>query len=140
MLDYSSLKLAIDALHRALGVTSHDARWAAFDAVTQETLKAGVIQTFEVVYEQSWKMLEGWLLVNSTSDKVTYGKKKRELYLDAAKAGLIDDVDEWMAFHKARNKTSHTYDCQIAGVVFEMAPRYLVEAQKLLLALELRND
>ena len=139
MLDYSSLKLAIDALHRALGVTSQGARWATFDGATQETLKAGVIQTFEVAYEQSWKMLKRWLLANPTSGEVE-GVPMRQLYRVAAKAGLIDDVDGWMEFHKARNETSHTFDCDVAQTVFEMAPRYLVEAQKLLLALELRND
>ena len=139
MLDFSSLKSAINALERALSVTSHGVRWAAFDAVTQETLKAGVIQTFEVAYEQSWKMLKRWLDANPTSGEVE-GVPMRQLYRVAAKAGLIDEVDGWMDFHKARNETSHTYNRQTAQTVFEMAPRYLVGAQKLLLALELRND
>ncbi len=139
MLDYSSLTSAINALERALSVTSQGARWAAFDAVTQETLKAGVIQTFEVAYEQSWKMLKRWLDANPTSGEVE-GVPMRQLYRVAAKAGLIDDVDGWMDFHKARNETSHTYNCQTAQAVFEMTPRYLVQAQRLLLALEQRND
>lgn len=139
MLDYSSLKSAIDALERALSVTSHGVRWAAFDAVTQETLKAGVIQTFEVAYEQSWKMLKRWLEANPTSGEVE-GVPMRQLYRVAAKAGLIDDVDGWMDFHKARNETSHTYNRQTAQAVFEMAPRYLIQAQRLLTALEQRND
>ena len=139
MLDYSSLKSAINALERALSVTSHGVRWAAFDAVTQDTLKAGVIQTFEVAYEQSWKMLKRWLEANPTSGEVE-GVPMRQLYRVAAKAGLIDDVDGWMDFHKARNETSHTYNRQTAQAVFEMAPRYLIQAQRLLTALEQRND
>ena len=139
MLDHTSLKLAVDALDRALGVTSQGARWAAFDAATQETLKAGVFQTFEVAYEQSWKMLKRWLQANPTSGEVE-GVPMRQLYRVAAKAGLIDDVDRWMEFHKARNETSHTYNRQTAQTVFEMVPRYLVDAKKLLLALALRND
>jgi len=27
----------------------------------QDTLRAGVIQNFEVAYEQSWKMLQRWI-------------------------------------------------------------------------------
>ena len=139
MLDFSSLKSAINALERALSVTSHGVRWAAFDAVTQETLKAGVIQTFEVAYEQGWKMLKRWLDANPTSGEVE-GVPMRQLYRVAAKAGLIDEVDGWMDFHKARNETSHTYNRQTAQAVFEMAPRYLIQAQRLLVALEQRND
>lgn len=139
MLDYSSLTASIQALQRALSVTSQPARWAAFDVATQDTLKAGVIQSFEVAYEQSWKMLKRWLGANPVAGDVE-GVPMRQLYRIAAKAGLIADVDQWMEFHKARNETSHTYNCQIAQAVFDMAPKFSAEAQQLLAALEQRND
>ena len=139
MLDYSSLRSAVSALERALSATSQNDRWATFDAVTQETLKAGVIQTFGVAYEQSWKMIKRWLGANPTSGEVE-GVPMRQLYRVAAKAGLIDDIDVWMAFHKARNETSHTYNYLTAQAVFEMAPLCLAQAKQLLLTLEQRDD
>ena len=139
MLDLSSLQSAIGALGRALSVTGDEGKWNTFDAPTQEALKAGVIQTFEVSYEQSWKMLRRWLQANGIADEVE-GVPMRQLYRVAAKAGLVDDVDAWMTFHKARNETSHTYNCVTAQAVFDMAPGFFNEAQRLLAALALRND
>ncbi len=139
MLDLSPLQSALGALVRALSVTGDAARWRNFDAETQEALKAGVIQTFEVAYEQSWKMLKRWLSVNPLAGDVD-GVPMRQLYRVAAKAGLIDDIERWMDFHKARNQTSHTYNCAVAQVVFDMAPVFAQQAQHLLSMLEDRND
>ena len=139
MLDLSPLQSAINSLLRALSVTGDGRRWQQFDAETQEALKAGVIQTFEVAYEQSWKMMRRWLSANSVAGDVD-GVPMRQLYRLAAKAGLIDDVDRWMDFHAARNRTSHTYNRAIAQSVFDLAPVFARQAQDMLAQLEQRND
>lgn len=139
MLDLSALQSAVSALSRALSVTGDARRWQQFDAETQEALRAGVIQTFEVAYEQGWKMMKRWLAANPIAGDIE-GVPMRQLYRVAAKAGLIDDVDRWMDFHKARNETSHTYNHAVAQAVFEMAPRFLGDALALLGALDRRND
>ncbi len=122
-----------------MSVTGDVQRWQRFDSETQEALKAGVIQTFEVAYEQSWKMLRRWLAVNPVAGDVD-GVPMRQLYRVAAKAGLIDDVERWMDFHQARNQTSHTYNRAVAQAVFDLAPAFAAQAQQLLLKLEERND
>jgi len=139
MLDLSPLESALGALGRALSVTGDTLRWQQFDSPTQEALKAGVIQTFEVAYEQSWKMMRRWLVANPVAGDVD-GVPMRQLYRIAAKAGLIDDVDAWMDFHKARNQTSHTYNPAVAQAVFDMAPGFAQQARKVLLQVEQRND
>lgn len=139
MLDLLPLHFAIDALVRALSVTGDLRRWQQFDAETQEVLKAGVIQNFEVAYEQSWKMMRRWLAVNAAAGDVD-GVPIRQLYRVAAKTGLIDDIETWMDFHKARNQTSHTYNRAIAQVVFDIAPVFAGCALQLLSKLEDRND
>jgi nucleotidyltransferase substrate binding protein (TIGR01987 family) len=139
MLDLSPFQSAVGALARALSVTGTPERWQQFDADTQEALKAGVIQNFEVAYEQCWKMLRRWLAVNTVSGDVD-GVPMRQLYRVAAKGGLIDDVELWMDFHKARNQTSHTYNPVAAQAVFNMAPMFAANARELLVKLEERND
>ena len=139
MLDLSPLQSAVSALLRALSVTGDARRWQQFDTETQETLRAGVIQTFEVANEQSWKMMRRWLSANPVAGDVD-GVPMRQLYRVAAKAGLVDDVDRWMDFHAARNQTSHTYNRAIAQTVFDLAPVFATQAQALLMQLESRND
>ena len=138
-LDLSPLESSVGALKRALGVVSDSARWNAFDGETREALHAGVIQTFEVCYEQCWKIARRWLMANADAAEVD-GATRRHLFRLSASAGLIDDVDLWMLFHQARNETSHTYNRAKAQSVIDIAPRFAVEAARLVEILRARND
>lgn len=53
---------------------------------------------------------------------------------------LIDSVDDWMLYHRARNRTSHVYDQQVAKEVYAMTEAFLPKALTLKDALEQRND
>lgn len=138
-LDLSSLTASIGALERALHATTAGAQWASLPPEVQEAVKAGVIQNFEVAYEQSWKMMRRWLEANALAGDVS-GASMRQVYRLAAKAGLIDDVDLWMDFHQARNQASHTYNVKTAEMVLTLSARFLPEAQRVLSVLESRND
>ena len=103
-----------------------------------ETLKAGVIQQFEVAYEQSWKMMKRWIEENVGAETVD-GVPRRELFRRAAESRLIDDVEHWMRFHRARNETSHTYSSETAEEVYALSLAFLATAEALLAALRARN-
>lgn len=105
----------------------------------KDTVKSGVIQNFEVAYEQAWKMMKRWLENNLGSAQVD-GVTRKELFRLAAEHLLIKDVEIWSDFHRARNETSHTYDGRIAEEVLDSAKRFLGEAQNLLSQLEKHND
>ena len=90
----NQLEKAHAALQRAIAVYDRVLTGADIDLI--ETTRSGVIQNFEVVYDQSWKVL------------------RRQLYRLAAKHGLLSDVEAWWEFHEARNMTSHTYNPPIA--------------------------
>lgn len=130
-LDLSSLESSVSALGRAHGVTTDDAVWGHYPPAVQEAIKAGVIQCFEVAYEQAWKMMQRWSEVTRSPSELS-GATRRHLYRIAAQASLIDDVELWMTFNKARNQTSHTYDCDVAQAVFECAGAFLIEARRLI--------
>ena len=98
-----------------------------------------MIQTFEVAYEQSWKMMRRWLEANLVAGDVS-GASMRQVYRLAAKAGMIDDVALWMKFHHARNQSAHTYNVKTAELVLSISSQFLPEAQRVLSVLEARND
>ena len=139
VLDLSTLTASIGALQRALHASATGAQWAGLSPEVREAVKAGVIQNFEVAYEQSWKMMRRWLEVNPVAGDVS-GASMRQVYRLAAKAGLIDDVELWMKFHQARNQSSHTYNVKTAELVFSISSQFLPEAQRVLGLLEARND
>ena len=138
-LDLSTLAASIDALRRVLHASATSELAAGLSSEVREAVKAGVIQTFEVTYEQSWKMMRRWLEANPVAGDVS-GASMRQVYRLAAKAGMIDDVDLWMKFHQARNQSSHTYNVKTAELVFAISSQFLPEAQRVLGVLEARND
>lgn len=137
--DLSSLEASVGALERALKVTADAARYGQLPLDVREAVRAGVIQGFEVAYEQSWKMMRRWLESNAAYGDAS-GASMRQIYRMAAKAGLINDVDRWMAFHQARNQTSHTYNPKTAEAVFGLSAAFLPEALAALAAIRARND
>jgi len=138
-LDLSSLRKAVESLEKTIRVADDDAFMSRLDEDQEHAVKAGVIQNFEFTYELCWKFMRRWLEVNLGSVEVT-GVTRRQLFRLSAENRLVGDVDRWMEYHDARNETAHTYDESTAEDVFETANEFLADAQKLLHALEARND
>ena len=138
-LDLSSLKKAVSALTSVLA-KSDDARFMShLDDVAANAIKAGVVQHFEFTYELCWKFMKRWLEMN-ISPAVADGVTRRELFRLAAENRLIDDVEQWMRYHEARNLASHIYQPEVANRVYNTAHDFAPDAARLLAALEARND
>jgi nucleotidyltransferase substrate binding protein (TIGR01987 family) len=137
-LDLSSLQKAVDSLERAVKVAD---KMIEGDVETdqEEVIRAGVIQNFEFTYELCWKFIQRWLEVNAVG-QIVFRSTMKELFRMAAERQLIQDVEAWFEYHKARNKTSHIYDEVVAESVYEAALRFLSDAKALLKTLEDRND
>lgn len=136
-LDLSSLQKSIQALERSLKVAGRGVQ-AQLDVETRETIRSGVIQDFEVAYEQSWKMMKRWL-ENNVSAGVVDGATRRELFRCAAESRLIDNVDRWMDFHEMRNQSAHIYNERTALNVFEMAAEFIKDVRLLAKTLQDRR-
>jgi nucleotidyltransferase substrate binding protein (TIGR01987 family) len=137
-LELQSLASSVDALARILEAEQRLRNDANAAEDVKEGLRGGAIQSFEVAYEQSWKMMKRWVETQGDAASVD-GVPRRELYRIAAEHRLIGDVDQWMEFHRARNETSHTYDGAAAARVLEAARNFLAQAQSLRKELEARN-
>jgi len=135
-LDLTSLSSALGALEHALA----DAAWvetaAGARATLAETIRSGVVQSYEVAYEQCWKMIRRWLRENGVPEDADHPRTRKELFRLAAEAGLVDDPVRWFAYGDARNLTSHTYDGETAERVVAEAVRFLPDARALLARLE----
>ncbi|MDR3312991.1 MAG: nucleotidyltransferase substrate binding protein [Oscillospiraceae bacterium] len=131
----------MEPLRRAVGALGRScAVWAALPEEQHggdmaETLRAGVIQSFEFTYELCWKFMRRWLEMNIAADAAD-GVTRRELFRLCAEQKLLDDVEVWMGFHFARNITSHVYDAEKAEEVLAAALAFLPVAENLLGRLE----
>lgn len=64
----------------------------------------------------------------------------RDILRLSAKAGLIEQVEDWLLYRKMRNITSHTYDQNKAQQVYEQMIGFLASAKNLLNQLQQRNN
>ena len=97
------------------------------------TLRDGVIQRFEFVMDTSRQLLVRVLREIFSMEEAT---AKKDTFREAAKLGLIADVESWMAHLAARNQTSHTYDSKIAEEVFAHVPSILPDVKDMLQRLQ----
>lgn len=67
--------------------------------------RAGMIQFFEVSFEQSWKVLKDFL-----EEEGFTVKSPRDAIKTAFQYGFIENAEVWLEALKDRNLTTHTYD------------------------------
>lgn len=139
LLEMDSLQKAITSLKAVVEKADDEELASKIDSITRYAIKAGAIQNFEFTYELSWKFMKRWL-ENVLGNTYVDGVSRRELYRIAAEHQLIDDVDQWMIYHKARNMTSHTYNEDRAEEVFQITKIFVADAEKLLHRIEVHND
>ena len=138
-LDLTSLRRAIVSLEKSMcsyRVLSENNTLTKDDI---DTVKSGVIQNFEVAYEQCWKFMKRWIEHN-VSPGIVDGVTRRELFRVGAENRLIDDVSVWMEFHQLRNLTAHTYDAENADQALSAALLFVDVAKDFLKRLEERHD
>jgi nucleotidyltransferase substrate binding protein (TIGR01987 family) len=134
-----SLQKAVSAFAAVLAKSDDVEFMNNLDDVARNAIKAGVVKHFEFTYELCWKFIKRWLETNISAG-VADGVTRRELFRLAAENRLLDDVEQWMRYHEARNLTSHIYQPEIAETVYNTAHAFARDAARLLAALEARND
>jgi len=123
-IDLSSFEKAVNTLDRAIV--------RAREAPRDEELRDAVIQRFEYTHELAWKSLERVLEeAAASSEEIDYLSFK-DLIRRGAESGLIQDPQEWFAFRKSRNITSHVYNEKKAISVCASALRFEKAARILL--------
>lgn len=73
----------------------------------------GLIQSFEFTHELAWNVLKDYLENKGITDLIGSKDATRVAF----KNGLIEQGEVWMNMIEARNKTTHTYDLEIAQAV-----------------------
>ena len=89
-----------------------------------KALRDSCIQRFEFCVELSWKVSMKLLGLQTQAPNPAIR--------DMARSNLIDDTQIWFEFLLARNKTSHSYDEDIAKEVYREVARLVPELDKLL--------
>ena len=133
ILDLEQLRKAQIAFHQALEYAlslESDKSAYAFEAA-----RGNLIQNFEFTFEVSWKMMKRYI-DNSLGpgDEKIYTHK--DLYRLAGQRGLINDFYPWLRYRDARNKTSHSYNEEIAEEVYKVAKNFKMDLDEFVVNIE----
>lgn len=112
-----SLKVSSDLLRNAISKEPKNIE-------LHKLLRDGSIQRFEFCIELAWKVSMKVLGLTVLAPNPAIR--------DMARNNLIDDPQLWFDFLTARNKTSHTYDEEIAKVVYAEVEKLIPELEELI--------
>ncbi|MDR3291995.1 MAG: nucleotidyltransferase substrate binding protein [Methanobrevibacter sp.] len=99
----------------------------------EEGARSAVIHDFEYTFELSCKMMKRYIEIEDKGEKIV---SKRDLFRIAGEKELIYDFHKWVDFLEARNKTSHTYDEEIAEEVYQIAKEFKTYVEDFITALK----
>lgn len=139
-LELGSLERALAALDRSVHAARAYEEMPQVDEEFREVVRAGVIQCFEVAYEQCWKFVQRWIRENQSPEEAENPRTRKDLFRAAARLGLVGDPLPWFEYAGARNLASHTYDEETAASVFEAAKRFCADGHDFLARLRASND
>lgn len=82
--------------------------------VVEELIKEGLIQRFEYTHELAWNVMKDYAFFQGNS---TVGGS-RDATREAFRLNIIENAEVWMDMIQSRNRTSHTYNEEIANEIF----------------------
>ncbi len=126
-----TLRTACDGLER------HEA-----GDVMYEIYRAACVKEFELVLEQSGRLLKKklrpYFASNRQADQLTFN----DIFRHAAKHCLIsgDSCERWLEYRAVRNVTAHECREQFTARTLEILPQFVADAEELVYTIEAGRD
>jgi nucleotidyltransferase substrate binding protein (TIGR01987 family) len=117
------LKNAVNSLKISSELLSEAIKNEPQNTELHKALRDACIQRFEFCVELSWKTA-----VKALGLEI---KSPNSAIRDMARNNLIDDTQVWFDLLVARNKTSHTYNDNVAKEVYEIAEKSICHFENL---------
>lgn len=115
------MKQSLDNLGRALDRFGE----ALGRSIEDQLMIDGVIQRFEFTIELYWKTLKRMLELEGLQSSTP-----RQSLKQAYQLHWINDEQMWLDMLKDQNRTSHTYDEDLAAEIYKNLKRYFPEMKK----------
>lgn len=129
-IDTTFLRRCINTLELALeGISKLDKR----KDLTYEIYRAACVKEFELVLEQSGKLIRKRLAIYFSNNRQADRLSFKDLFRHAAKHDLLDAeaTERWMAYRDNRNDTAHDYGENFSEETLKLLPNFVSDAKKL---------
>ncbi len=112
------------------------------DDTLYDIYRSACVKEFELVLEQSGKLLRkrisAYFASNQQTDRLTF----KDVFRHAAKHSLLepDAVERWIAYRDNRNDTAHNYGEDFAEATLKLLPSFITDAKALAGIIEAADD
>ena len=138
-IDTTFLRRCIASLEKALeGIERHQGD----DELMYDIYRAACVKEFELVLEQSGKLLRkrlaAYFASNRQADRINF----KDLFRHAARHDLLDAdaVERWLLYRDNRNDTAHDYGEDFAEQTLKLLPSFVEDAKALADMIEQVSD
>lgn len=130
MIDTTFLRLCIATLEHAVQEIQH---FDSKDDPLNQIYRAACVKEFEIILEQSGKLLRKRLRPYLSSNKAADRLHFKDLFGHANRHDLMDTVatERWMDYRDHRNFTVHDYGEDFAEATLELLPTFIIDAKAL---------
>lgn len=121
---------SLEAFRRALGRLEE-----VLSLEPSDVVRDAAIQRFEFTFELAWKAIQS----AARFEGLDCRSPRSCLKLAFQQEWIVDEAT-WLSVLTDRDRTSHTYDENLAKTIFEHLPRYTPLFEKLLVSLDAIGD
>ena len=138
-IDTTFLRRCIQTLEIALGEIEKHRK---ADDFLYDIYRAACVKEFELVLEQSGKLLRKRLAAFFASNREADRLAFKDLFRHAAKHGLMEPeaVERWLRYRDNRNDTTHNYGENFAEATLKLLPAFVADAKALAAMIEATDD
>ena len=129
MIDTSHLVRCIDVLETALARLQQQSP----DDIVYDIYRAACVKEFELVLEQSGRLLRmrlrDYFASNLEADRLVF----KDVFRHAARRGLLsaESCERWFEYRDNRNSTAHDYGAGFAETTLLLLPDFIADARHL---------
>jgi nucleotidyltransferase substrate binding protein (TIGR01987 family) len=103
------------------------------DSVAYDIYRAACVKEFEIILEQTGKLLKKRLKPYFASSKQVDQLIFKDVFRQAAKHGLItlEEAERWLIYRDNRNDTAHDYGEGFANQTLTLLPQFILDARRI---------
>ena len=103
------------------------------DSLLYDIYRAACVKEFEIILEQTGKLLKKCLKPYFASNKQVDQLVFKEIFRHAAKHSLIglEEAERWLSYRDNRNDTAHDYGASFADETLVLLPQFIIDARRL---------
>jgi nucleotidyltransferase substrate binding protein (TIGR01987 family) len=113
-----------------------------FNTIDYEMYRSACVKEFEIILEQSGKLLRKILKPYFSSPVQVDRLNFKDLFRHAALRGLMSDeaCERWLKYRDSRNNTAHDYGVELAEEALEFFPQFVFDALDFVQIIKSQND